>query len=164
MVPPDNSTYSYDIALSQDYNEYTTSATNFLSDPGSARAIFSELSENTVKQIRTFAKGSDVNGSNNIVEIEVLGCVQYVASTIELDDWYLSIPVDEQFNSKAQSISETTLAQGYFNSEFFLLNPQGGIVFRSPSKVQEPQQIPNTLEQNFEKCSDMAIQVLKLRV
>jgi len=84
MVPPDNRTYSYDIALSQNYNEYTTSATNFLSDPGSARAIFSELSENTVKQIRTFAKGSDVNGSNNIVEIEVLGCVQYVASTIEL--------------------------------------------------------------------------------
>ncbi|MDP5030540.1 polysaccharide lyase family 7 protein, partial [Paraglaciecola sp.] len=52
---------------------------------------------------------------------------------IELIDWYLSIPTDEDNSGTADSISETDLADGYTNSEFFHASSDGGIVMRSPS-------------------------------
>ncbi len=52
---------------------------------------------------------------------------------IELIDWYLSVPTDEDNNGRSDSISETDLANGYTNSEYFYASNDNGIVMRSPS-------------------------------
>ena len=53
---------------------------------------------------------------------------------IELDDWYLSIPSDEDGNGKSDSIKEIELAAGYTHPEYFYTSADGGIVMRSPSR------------------------------
>ena len=53
---------------------------------------------------------------------------------IELDDWYLSIPSDEDGNGKSDSIKEIELATGYTHPEYFYTSADGGIVMRSPSR------------------------------
>ncbi|AWB67272.1 polysaccharide lyase family 7 protein [Saccharobesus litoralis] len=53
---------------------------------------------------------------------------------IELNDWYLSIPTDEDGNGKSDSISETELVNGYSNSAYFYASVDGGLVFKSPSQ------------------------------
>ena len=53
---------------------------------------------------------------------------------IELDDWYLSIPSDEDGNGKSDSIKEIELAAGYTHPEYFYTSVDGGIVMRSPSR------------------------------
>jgi hypothetical protein len=52
---------------------------------------------------------------------------------IELVDWYLSVPTDEDDSGTSDSISETELANGYSNSEYFYASGDNGIVMRSPS-------------------------------
>jgi len=51
----------------------------------------------------------------------------------ELIDWYLSIPTDDDNNGRSDSISETELAAGYTNSQFFWYNNDGSLVFRCPT-------------------------------
>ena len=53
---------------------------------------------------------------------------------IELNDWYLSIPSDEDGNGKSDSIKEIELAAGYTHPEYFYTSADGGIVMRSPSR------------------------------
>jgi poly(beta-D-mannuronate) lyase len=53
---------------------------------------------------------------------------------IDLDDWYLSIPSDEDGNGKSDSIKEIELAAGYTHPEYFYTSADGGIVMRSPSR------------------------------
>lgn len=58
-------------------------------------------------------------------------------SGIELQDWYLSIPVDEG-DGFATSIDEDTLVDGYTNSDFFYgiqeADGDKGIVMKSPAR------------------------------
>lgn len=98
------------------------------------------LTESQARYIRISVEGnSTVNG---IVEVEVYECQTQAGkfnqtlpseTGIELDDWYLSIPVDEDENGRSDSISETVLANGYAHSDFFYASDDGGIVMRSPS-------------------------------
>lgn len=52
--------------------------------------------------------------------------------TIELDDWYLTLPVDEDNNGKVDTISEKQLANGWSDERFFFPSDDGGLTFRSP--------------------------------
>ena len=52
---------------------------------------------------------------------------------IELIDWYLSVPTDNDGNGKADTIKEKVLAAGFTN-EFFYRSSDGGYVFKSPTK------------------------------
>ncbi|WP_440906371.1 polysaccharide lyase family 7 protein (plasmid) [Catenovulum sp. SX2] len=53
--------------------------------------------------------------------------------SIELADWYLSVPTDTDGNGRADSISTKNLISGYVDSNFFYAATDGGIVFKSPS-------------------------------
>jgi hypothetical protein len=128
----DERSYSFDIATSQDKQEWQSVLTSEISDPLTTRSEYVALTESSAKYIKIIANGSDKNDGNHIVEVEAFGCKSDIASSIELDDWYLSIPVDEKTNSKAKSIYEATLNDDYFHAEFFFLDKEGGMVFRAP--------------------------------
>ncbi len=50
----------------------------------------------------------------------------------ELVDWYLGLPVDENGDGKADSISEAKLAGGWTDPRFFYPSADGGLSFRAP--------------------------------
>lgn len=128
----DNRSYSYDVETSQDQNTWLPVLSNGLSNPLSTRSLFDSISESTARYIKIIPRGNTLDDSSHIVEVEAFGCHQDVASTIELTDWYLSIPVDESINSKAVSIKESELSDNYFNHQFFFLDTNAGRVFRAP--------------------------------
>lgn len=128
----DERTYGFDIETSQDKEEWLPVLSSAISNPSTTRGEYVEVTESSARYIKIVANGSDKNDGNHIVEVEGFGCREDVISSIELSDWYLSIPVDESSNSKAKSIYESTLNDNYFNVEFFFLDKEGGMVFRAP--------------------------------
>ena len=56
------------------------------------------------------------------------------ASKYDLLGWSISVPVDEDGNGKSDQITEDDLAAGYSNEDFFYLDADGGMVFKSPVK------------------------------
>ncbi|MEP2651009.1 MAG: polysaccharide lyase family 7 protein [Paraglaciecola sp.] len=100
------------------------------------------LIESEARYIKIVVLGNSENDWNSIVEVEAHSCEgadgQIVAAFpnelgIELIDWYLSVPTDDDNSGTSDSISETKLAAGYTNSEYFYASVDGGIVMRSPS-------------------------------
>jgi len=55
-------------------------------------------------------------------------------ANIELIDWYLSVPTDNDGNGKADLIKEKVLAGGYTHPDFFYRASDGGYVFKSPTE------------------------------
>jgi poly(beta-D-mannuronate) lyase len=128
----DNRSYSYDIEVSKDKVDWVPVLAAELSNQFSNRANFTKTTEKTASYVKIIPKGNTFDNGNHIVEVEAFGCNADITTNIELDDWYLSIPVDEDTNSKAESIKEQELSAGFFNAEFFFQDLNGGLVFRSP--------------------------------
>ncbi|TLU61843.1 cyclic nucleotide-binding protein [Thalassotalea litorea] len=129
---PDQRSYSFEAYTSQDEVNWVSVLAPSTSDPQSNRAQYTQLSESTAKYIKLVVLGNSIDTEHGLIEIESFGCVSSSASQIELADWYLSIPVDENLYSKAKSIKEDELKDGYFNHEFFFEDIEGGLVFRAP--------------------------------
>jgi poly(beta-D-mannuronate) lyase len=128
----DSRSHSYDIEVSTDNTTWTPLATAELSDESTDRGVFTDLNDTTAKYIRIITTGNNIDSSSNIVEVEAFGCQTDVVSNIELIDWYLSIPVDEDTATRAESIWENEFNNDYFHEEFFFNSLDNGIVFRSP--------------------------------
>lgn len=73
--------------------------------------------------------GTEFSQPSELIEIEVFGCEKDVSHSVELIDWYLSVPTDEDNNGKSDSIKEQDLANGYFDPRFFSLSTDGGLIF-----------------------------------
>ena len=100
------------------------------------------LNSDDARYVRITGLGNSSNSVNGIIEVEVHSCDnadgRIVAAFpnevgIELIDWYLNIPTDEDNSNTSDSIFETELAAGYTNSEYFYASEDNGIVMRSPS-------------------------------
>ncbi|MFD2164814.1 polysaccharide lyase family 7 protein [Thalassotalea euphylliae] len=87
------------------------------------------LTSATAKYIRFDLTGTSLSQPSELLEVEVFGCEQNVSHDIELVDWYLSVPTDEDSNGRSDSIKEQDLAAGYFDPRFFMLSKDGGITF-----------------------------------
>ncbi len=94
------------------------------------------------RYIKLVAMGNSENDWNSIVEVQAHSCegadgqiVDLFPNElgIELVDWYLNIPTDEDNSGTSDSIYENDLAAGYTNSEYFYASSDNGIVMRSPS-------------------------------
>ena len=94
------------------------------------------------RYIRITGLGNTNNDFNSIIEVEAHKCEnadgEIVAAFpnelgIDLLDWYLNIPTDEDNSGTSDSIFENDLAAGYTNSEYFYASADNGIVMRSPS-------------------------------
>ena len=81
------------------------------------------VSSPTVINNTTTAPVSSPTVINNNVAVDI---------DIELIDWYLSIPIDRG-DGRSTSIDETTLANGYEDDEFFMVNDDGSITMRCPT-------------------------------
>ena len=128
----DQRSYTYDVEVSKDNETWTSVVADQITEASTTRSQFVEIPEHSAQYIKIIPKGSNIDNANNIVEVEAFGCLADIRSTIELTDWYLSIPVDEASNTKAESIYESRLNNDYFNAQFFFLNTDGGLVFRAP--------------------------------
>ena len=120
-----------------------------------------DLLPSTGRYVKVIGQGNSVNQWNSIIEIVVNHCgelgdllpeiieepednipeppvdntpEQPIESThtIELNDWYLSIPTDDDGNGRSDSISENELVAGYQNSHYFYPSSDGGLVFKVP--------------------------------
>jgi poly(beta-D-mannuronate) lyase len=94
------------------------------------------------RYVKIIGMGNSQNEWNSIVEVEVHSCEGADGQIIdlfpnelgiELVDWYLSVPTDEDNSGTSDSIDEDDLAAGYTNSEYFYASVDNGIVMRSPS-------------------------------
>lgn len=100
------------------------------------------LTSSDARYVKIVGMGNSENDWNSIVEIQAHSCEGADGEIIdlfpnelgiELVDWYLSVPTDEDNSGTSDSIDENELASGYTNSEFFYASADGGIVMRSPS-------------------------------
>lgn len=100
------------------------------------------LAESDARFINIIGLGNTIDDENSIIEVEVHRCENADGAIVEafpnelgidLLDWYLSVPTDEDNSGTSDSIFETQLAAGYTNSEFFYASADNGIVMRSPS-------------------------------
>ena len=128
----DQRTYGFDIEVSKDKINWTPVLTSQISNHLTTRSEFKELAHSTARYLKVTSTGSNMNDGHHIIEVEAFGCQSTIESTIELNDWYLSIPVDENYHTKSKSIYENTLKNKYFNAQFFFLSADGGITFRAP--------------------------------
>ena len=60
--------------------------------------------------------------------------VKAPSTKFDLLGWTLSVPVDEDGNGKSDQIKEKQLSSGYAYPDFFYLDDDGGMVFKSPVK------------------------------
>jgi len=63
-----------------------------------------------------------------------LGQTDEADHPIDLSDWYLTLPVDENNDGKADRVHEWELVKGWTDPRFFYLSNDGGLTFRSPVK------------------------------
>ena len=101
-----------------------------------------DLISSDARYVKIVGMGNSENDWSSIVEVQVHSCegadgqiVDLFPNElgIELVDWYLSVPTDEDNNGKSDTIDEDDLAAGYTNSEYFYTSADNGLVMRTPS-------------------------------
>ncbi|MCB5228191.1 polysaccharide lyase family 7 protein [Alishewanella sp. 16-MA] len=132
----------FSVETSSDNTSWTTVLTQADSSGRHSGFELVKIEPTSARYIKLIGLGNNENQNNAIVEVQAHYCQDAGGNFserfpnelgIELIDWYLSIPTDEDNSGTADSIFETDLANGYTNSEFFYASADGGIVMRSPS-------------------------------
>ncbi len=77
---------------------------------------------------------------------------------LELNDWYLTLPIDDDKNGKADTISETQLVKGWTDKRFFIPPRMVDWFFERLSQAPKHQKTQITSEQSSGKCCDAGIQ------
>lgn len=132
----------FDVEVSGNAQEWTPVITG--GESSGKHSGFELHSFDTVnaRYIKVRLNGSSTMAESGIVEIRAHRCAEATGEFadifpnevgIDLLDWYLSIPTDEDGNGRSDTISESELANGYTHSEFFYASEDNGIVMRSPS-------------------------------
>lgn len=133
---------SFSVETSIDQNTWVTVLTQAESKGNQSGFELVNVDSSQARYVRIIGLGNSENTNNGIVEVQVHHCEDATGLFtdvlpnevgIELVDWYLSVPSDEDDSGTSDSISETELAGGYSNSEYFYASGDNGIVMRSPS-------------------------------
>lgn len=83
----------------------------------------------TALYLKVALNGNELSQPSDLLELELYGCEEDINHNIELIDWYLSVPTDEDGNNKSDSIKENDLSAGYFDARFFSLSKDQGLTF-----------------------------------
>jgi|TARA_Y100001968_G_scaffold323702_1_gene361808 poly(beta-D-mannuronate) lyase len=138
----DSQEYAFDLAISADGEQWELVAENQQSSGKHSGFELVSFGSASARYIRVTINGTSTTIPAGIVELQAHRCNDATGNFtetfpnelgIDLLDWYLSIPTDEDGNGRSDTISETELADGYTNSEYFYASDDGGIVMRSPS-------------------------------
>ncbi|CAD5260480.1 Alginate lyase [Alteromonas sp. 38] len=133
---------SFSVETSDDQNTWTSVLTQAESKGNQSGFELVNVDASQARYVNIVGLGNSDNTNNGIVEVQVHSCEDATGIYtdvlpnevgIELVDWYLSVPTDEDDSGTSDSIYETELASGYSNSEFFYASDDNGIVMRSPS-------------------------------
>jgi hypothetical protein len=133
---------SFSVETSIDQNTWVTVLTQAESKGNQSGFELVNVDSSQARYVRIIGLGNSENTNNGIVEVQVHHCEDATGLFtdvlpnevgIELVDWYLSVPSDEDDSGTSDSIPETELAGGYSNSEYFYASGDNGIVMRSPS-------------------------------
>jgi len=133
---------NYSIDTSNDQNTWQNVLTDSTSSGRHSGFEQVDLISSEARYVKIVGTGNSENNWNSIVEVQAHSCegadgqiVDVFPNElgIELVDWYLSVPTDEDNNGKSDTIDEDDLAAGYTNSEYFFTSADNGIVMRSPS-------------------------------
>ena len=133
---------SFSVETSVDQNTWVTVLTQAESKGNQSGFELVNVESSQARYVRIIGLGNSENTNNGIVEVQVHHCEDATGLFtnvlpnevgIELVDWYLSVPSDEDDSGTSDSIPETELAGGYSNSEYFYASGDNGIVMRSPS-------------------------------
>ena len=138
----DSQEYAFDLAISADGEQWELVAENQQSSGKHSGFELVSFDSASARYIRVTINSTSATFPAGIVELQAHRCNDATGNFtetfpnelgIDLLDWYLSIPTDEDGNGRSDTISETELADGYTNSEYFYASEDGGIVMRSPS-------------------------------
>ncbi|MBQ4830793.1 polysaccharide lyase family 7 protein [Alteromonas sp. MMG017] len=133
---------SFSVETSFDQNTWVTVLTQAESKGNQSGFELVNVDSSQARYVKITGLGNSENTNNGIVEVQVHRCEDATGLFtdvlpsevgIELVDWYLSVPTDDDNTGTSDSISETELAGGYSNSEYFYASDDNGIVMRSPS-------------------------------
>lgn len=139
----ERNSYFY-IETSIDGNSWVSVLENAVSSGNSNGLELFDITDSSARYVRYTGNGNSVSAWNSILELNVLGCGEVEdgegygdldpnlppSGNFELNDWYLSIPTDDDASGTADSIKETALASGYTNSDYFYTGSDGGMVFK----------------------------------
>lgn len=135
--------YRFSIETSLDGDSWHSQLSNVDSNTQLAGfELFALPTPVTARFVRITGFGNSDNSDNAIVEVDVFNCAEgdgEISSTttdsigIDLQDWYLSIPTDDDDSGTADNISESRLANGFTHSEYFYVSKDGALVMRSPT-------------------------------
>jgi hypothetical protein len=136
-------TYRFSVEGSSNGDDWSTILSNASSSGRhSGFELISFEEPATANYLRITGSGNEDNDETAIVEVDAFNCAQGDGEIVEafpnevgidLLDWYVSVPTDEDDSGTSDSIYENELAAGYTNSEYFYASDDAGIVMRSPS-------------------------------
>ena len=117
-----------------------------------------DVVDSEARYVRITGYGNSSNTWNSIIETKISGCTDGQSGggdtgggdtgggnttlDLELNDWYLGVPVDNNGDGKSDSISENDLVAGYEHSQWFYRDNDGALVFKAP--VDAPKTSTNT--------------------
>lgn len=131
----------FDVSVSTNAERWTPIVTNGQSSGRHSGYELISFDSIESRYIKIATTGTDSGSDAGIVELQVHKCSEATGEYtdtfpnevgIELLDWYLSIPTDEDNSGTADNIGEEELAAGYTHSEYFYASQDNGIVMRSP--------------------------------
>lgn len=132
----------FSVETSQDNQSWTSVLSNGESSGRHSGFELVPLQQSEARYVKIIADENSLSTNNGVIEVQVHSCADAIGLFsnrypdelgIDLLDWYLSVPTDEDNSGTADSISEQQLAEGYTNSEYFYASADNGIVMRSPS-------------------------------
>lgn len=147
----------FDIDTSPDNSSWTSVLAGGQSSGTSSSYESVNVNESTAKYVRITGFGNSSNTWNSIIETQIVGCngssnggdtgggsgsTPGTGINIELNDWYLGVPVDNDNNGKSDNISENDLVNGYEHPQWFYRDNDGALVFKAP--VDAPKTSTNT--------------------
>ena len=105
------------------------------------------LKDSTARFVRIIANGNSVDDTNELLEVNAYGCSgdplpktpqedynldpsKAPSENFDLEDWYVSVPIDENDSGTADSIKGDSLV-GYELEDYFYTADDGGMVFKA---------------------------------
>lgn len=146
----DERTAFYTLEASVDNSNWVTLVANGQSQ-GTESFGTDSFDRLTARYVRIVGHGNSVNQWNSLLEVEVHGCGGLdeppaqasgplpvgdldpnlpPSENFDLSRWYVSVPIDEDGNGRADNIKEGDLNNGYELSGYFFTGDDGGMVFR----------------------------------
>jgi len=136
----------FDVETSETGEQWVTVLSGAQSSGETSNLESYGLDQSTARFVRIIAHGNSANDTNELLEVNAYGCSgdplpktpqedynldpsKAPSENFDLKDWYVSVPLDDNGDSKADSIKGDSL-DGYELEDYFYTAADGGMVFK----------------------------------